>query len=203
MSPPAGNGRGGGRFGSSPSSTGTVPKSNSRMNDNSGTNRRSNPEHPHISAATASTNPQVLRQHSQELERLLLEQQAKLRSLNGQQENVLDTSSNMALAGAEHPDYLTESLQDLQEKLQLLQVLNNGSENRGYDFSPRLNQSTRFELHNDHGRQELMENLRRDIQTQWHFLEKKQQFENVSVIVTYVLVLKLFSLLPQKNELMN
>ena len=67
-----------------------------------------------------------MRQQSQQLERLLLEQQAKLRSMEQNSNERQDR---------ENPEYLTESLQDLKEKLELLQTFN--SENDQYDFQQR------------------------------------------------------------------
>ena len=87
MSPPHN-----GRFNSSPSSTGTRPKSNSRMNGGGGSGGRNS--QPPNSASQAQ---------KFELERLLLEQQAKLRSLEQEQNS-----------GGEFQDY--------REKLRLLQV---------------------------------------------------------------------------------
>ena len=172
MSPPAPNGN----FGSSPSSTGTVPKSNSRMNGRRLNNPGSIPGggNPQISQPSAAQTQSTLRQQSQDLERLLIEQQAKLRSL-GQQENHELSSANMA--APDHPEYLTESLQDLQEKLQLLHVLSNnsGPERSFQEFSSR----SRFEQHDHERQQDLIENLRRSIQSQWQLLEKKQQLDQV------------------------
>jgi len=121
MSPPTKNGF----VGSSSSSTGTRPRLNgttsrspsSRMNGGGGPSQ-------------ATSNTRSLRQQSEQLEQLLIEQQAKLEQKN-----------------------MTESLQDLKEKLELLQTFNN-SDNEQFDFHPRSS-------HYDSGGQEFLNNLHR------------------------------------------
>ena len=103
MSPP----HNGHRFNSSPSSTGTRPKSSSRNSQNlrnsSGTGG---------GGGTSSQPPKS------ELERLLREQQAKLRSLEQEQ------NSHGGAGVVPNPEF-----QDYHEKLRLLQALNGAPSN--------------------------------------------------------------------------
>ena len=137
MSPPKTNGtnlsqpRTNGFVGSSSSSTGTVP----RMNGGIGSGGGRMPSDP---PRTNTNNPRSLRQQSQQLERLLMEQQAKLQNSNDSRQD--------------NSKYLTESLQDLKEKFELLQTLN-ASDNEQYDFQPRSSRGY------DH--QEFLNNLHR------------------------------------------
>ena len=112
MSPPTN-----GRFRSSPSSTGTVPKSNSTMNGD-----RSRSTEPQANASYQSN----LRHQS--LERMLKEQQAKLRSLEASQQQNNQTDS------------LAENLAELSEKLRILQSANRnggGAAHSSGDFGNR------------------------------------------------------------------
>ena len=96
MSPP----HNGHRFNSPPSSTGTRPKSNSRNSQNL--------RNPSGSGGVAGASAQPPKS---ELERLLREQQAKLRSLEQEQSGANGVVQN--------PEF-----QDYHEKLRLLQALN-------------------------------------------------------------------------------
>ena len=107
MSPPTN-----GRFRSSPSSTGTVPKSNSTMNGD-----RSRSTEPQANASYQST------MRHQSLERMLKEQQAKLRSLETQQQN--------------NPESLAENLAELSEKLRILQSAKRNGGGASGDFGNR------------------------------------------------------------------
>ena len=101
-----------------------------------------------------------LRAQTRQLERLLLEQQANLRTLEHQQ-NVTTAfvTTDPALQPSTDPGFMMESLQDLREKLQLLQTLNQlnhqAQSGQSQDFSTILNQ------------QEILNNLRQHQQNSY------------------------------------
>jgi hypothetical protein len=111
MSPPKN-----GRFGSSSSSTGTVPKPNSRPNGG----RRSVDQQPQQDQSnSAPISSSTLRHQSQQLERLMREQQAKLRSLEEVQHHVQVQPQQM-----DQNYLLADNLCDLRDKLRLLRSIN-------------------------------------------------------------------------------
>ena len=157
MSPPTN-----GRYRSSPSSTGTVPKSNSTMNGNRSRGQESQ--------ANADSFQSSIR--NQNLERMLKDQQAKLRSLENQQNN---------------PD-LAGNLAELREKLRILQnaELNGGSDygNGSHRATPRW-QPTHEEDDDDEADELLLNavgNLRiRDLQNHIRILNQSKMKPKNSV----------------------
>lgn len=173
MSPPTNNGtnlrqRTDGFVGSSSSSTGTVPRvSDSRMNGGGvggvGGGGRPSEQPPRAT----NLNPRSLRQQSQQLERLLMEQQAKLMSLGQQNSNDQRQQDR-----SENPKYLTESLQDLKEKLELLQSFNSSSHSENHE------QQQSFDFQQPQQRPSRYDNVGVGIVGQSEFLNNMQRYHH-------------------------
>ena len=155
MSPPTN-----GRYRSSPSSTGTVPKSNSAMNGD-----RSRSTEPQGNPSFHET------MRHQSLERMLKEQQAKLRSLENQQQN--------------NPESLAGNLAELREKLRFLQTAKLSGSEFGNGRSgrwPPLEEHTDFEDLIEDDDEELLhavQNLRlRDLQNHIRILNAAKKPKN-------------------------
>ena len=174
MSPPTNNGtnlrqRTDGFVGSSSSSTGTVPRvSDSRMNGGGvggvGGGGRPSEQPPRAT----NLNPRSLRQQSQQLERLLMEQQAKLMSLGQQNSN----DQRQQQDRSENPKYLTESLQDLKEKLELLQSFNSSSHSENHE------QQQPFDFQQPQQRPSRYDNVGVGIVGQSEFLNNMQRYHH-------------------------